>query len=1075
MKGIVEIKKVYSDGKEELIAYDDNVLSVNLSRSIVNLFTNNVGSDYSNLITGYFQVGKGSHTIPPDLSQKHVYSLEDPLTEVDYGASTTLQIDNHDQVYSSKGNFTPDGGTTTFKGTFAELGDDFSTRYDETSVSYRLNIGEQTANGQTIQEFGLFSRNPNNFKGDRSSLIAYKSIDEAIEKNDLFSIVIDWQLKFIDSSTELATEIGSDDAYGSGFNVVLIMADDLGIDQLGIYDSINPYDLSCPGGPNANPFSQVEDPVDGCGIYPHTPTLSAMAAGGITFFNARANTMCSPTRASILTGKNAYSSPQYPWEDPNTGEIIYKGFWGHGIGTVATQDFQKLRGGLKGLGAVYNYKNSNSNGLYSNTIGANMALEFDLLGGGNATDPEIRKTWLSCWQGKRITGGPAVNHALGYIPANFTILPSLIRNTDLMAPGGRAYKSAMVGKWHLTEWNDLMVYYEDGSRKKGNGWKHIRNIGQWDNARAMFANLDRVPIPGHPGDTTALQDKVVWESVHGNDPYSLSDINMGYVNYHQYTYDGLDSGTSSIITVSDTGYTTFIESAKAANRSSANFYQQGDASSYATAKTFSDASSLYNSLEEPFFLYVPLNTPHAPWTYPPSSTVYNSFYGDNHVQKIYETTTGGDPTSSLWINHNAMVENMDYCLSGFLDNINATRKERTIFIFQGDNGTPSIVLGDVHDYASAPQASHGLGTLSGLGPTYQKLITPDFFPNTSAGLGGNGDSNGRFKASCYERGVLIPYIVSASFLDETGVASTSSNAFIDVVDVYNTIADIAGINTDLLPHTQETGTDGISFLPILRGTADASGHVRQHSFFETFRPIGGSTGLPRGNNNNLPTGTATGYVGEYSPITPTGDDANVHDPYPWSEGNNFGASSVLDRSVSKGYTTDGKGLNTTPYERRRGFISRASSTVLGSQVVNSASVDQNTAQYGAILETSAGMYKLIRPTAGPSYDELYFLKNYNFEDVDPYELNDLIPSSYKGDPDIPIVNYFLADGAMDYTDINNTKWTLLKIYVHLSLSLQYYLQYRTKLPTQVNSIYSGLPVAANRAAIPDTATRVDIL
>ena len=1074
MKGIVEIKKVYSDGREELVAYDDNVLSVNLSKSIVNLFTNNIGSDYSNLLVGYFQVGKGSHDIPPDPSQKHVYTLEAPLNEADYGASTTLQIDDHDQVFSTKGNFITDGGTSTFKGTFAELGNDFSTRFDETSVHYSLNIGEQTANGQSIKEFGLFSRNPNNFSTDRSSLVAYKFLDEAIEKSDLFSIVIDWQVKFVDGSNELAVEIGSDGEAGAGFNVVLIMADDLGIDQLGIYDSINPYDLSCPGNANANPFSQVEDPVDGCGIYPHTPTLSAMAAGGVTFFNARANTMCSPTRSNILTGKNAFSSPQYPWEDPNTGELRYKGFWGHGIGTVATQSFQKLRGGLRGLGATYTYKNSNSRGLWNSTIGASMNISFDLLGGGTGTDPEVRKTWLSSWVGQDLD---SPLHALGYIPANFTILPSLIRNTDFMAPGGKAYKSAIVGKWHLAEWDDLMVYYEDGSRKMGNGWKHIRGIGQWDYARAMFANLDRVPFPGHPGDNTNLTSAKVWKTVHGSNSYDLSDANMGYINYFQYMYDGLDSGTSSILTVSDTGYTTFIESGEAANRSSANFYQQGDASSYATAKTFADASSLYNSLEEPFFLYIPLNTPHAPWTYPPSGSVYNSFYADNHVQKIYETTTGGLPASATWVNHNAMVENMDYCLSGFLDNINATRKERTVFIFQGDNGTPELILDDAHAYASATQAAHGLGTLSGLGPIYQKLITPQYFPETSAGLGGNDDTAARFKASCYDRGVLIPYIVSASFLSETGVASTSSNAFIDVVDVYNTIADIAGIKPELRPHSQQTATDGISFLPVLRGSVDASGHARQFSFFETFRPIGGSVGKPAGtaNGNHLPTGTATGYIGEYSPITPTGPAAGTHDPYPWSEGNNFGASSVVDISVEKGYTPDGKGLNTTPYERRRGFVGRFSATVLGAQVVNNNSIDQSTADYSPVLETSAGMYKLIRPTKGSSFDELYFLKNSNFEDVDPYELNDLIPSSYKGSATTPIANFFVNDATMDYTDAANTKWSLLKIYVTLSLSLQYYLQFRTKLPTQVNSIYSSLPEAAERDSIPNVETRVEIL
>ena len=39
MKGIVTVKKVFSDGREELVTHDDNVISAGLAESFVNLFT----------------------------------------------------------------------------------------------------------------------------------------------------------------------------------------------------------------------------------------------------------------------------------------------------------------------------------------------------------------------------------------------------------------------------------------------------------------------------------------------------------------------------------------------------------------------------------------------------------------------------------------------------------------------------------------------------------------------------------------------------------------------------------------------------------------------------------------------------------------------------------------------------------------------------------------------------------------------------------------------------------------------------------------------------------------------------
>jgi len=1062
MRGIVTIKKVFSDGREEVVATDDNVISVGLAESFVNLFSNNLAGNTSNVLAGYFQVGDGDHLIDgiDGDTKKYVYSLANPFVESDYGASTTAEIDVHNQVYGIKGNFVPDGPTVTLRGAFVNLPDEFSTKVTDDSVYYRLNIGEKVANGKSLNEFGLFSRNPAGNKKERSVMIAYKSLDAPITKSELFSVVIDWQLKFIDEVEEIGTTTPLEsDAPGEGFNVVLIMADDLGIDQLGMYDDMNFYDLSSPQNANAIPQNSHEQPTNGSSIYPQCPILSSLASKGITFKNAHANAMCTPTRANILTGKHAFSSPKFAWEDEN-GDILYKGMWGTGIGSVATQNFQKLRGGIKGLGRRYVYKNEEGDPTFP---------ELDILG-GDATDQE-RDTWYSTWTNKEFIVPNGYPNAGFVVQPNFTILPDILRDTDYVP---NAYKSAMCGKWHLAEWDGLYVYSEEGVKAKGNGWKHIRTVGRFDKVRAMFHNLNKTPIPGHNGDTPNLTYTGAWTDGLGGEHqryYDLSDTNMGYVNYFQYKYDDYTSDASTLITVSDTGYTTFKfnASAQAAGSTGAdNPYFQGDASSYATNKTFADASSLFDTLEEPFFLYVPLNTPHSPYTYPPSGYSYSNFYNNNHAQKQYTSGVGDTISNYSWINQNAMIENMDFMLGEFLEKINPARSRRTLFVFMGDNGSDGSIMQSYYNF------SKQMGnTASGIGKFYRLGLFPEEFTNAdklgfddangiggqyqyldvSAGRGGNDNSPSRFKSSVYDRGTTIPFIVSSSFIP-SNLQGSSCSAFVDTVDLYSTITDIAGIKSQDLPKNQKYFNDGISFMPLLRGQVNASSHGRQFSYCEVFRPYGNSAG---GVTN---TGTHSGQIGDYR--------ATNADNYPWTEANNYGLTTEADAS--------GVGNPTIPFERRRGFLLRQTRTQFGNQQIpdymfDEAGLDRSTAVYGDVPELSGGCWRLVRPTSGPYYDELYHTRNTNFSGIDLLEVIDQIPESLKGKTDSGLAGHLTVEmlkiaGAAGIQNLNNKWWILARIYTKMSQSLSNYLRFRTPLTTTVNTGYEDSPEDEARLAIP---------
>lgn len=71
-------------------------------------------------------------------------------------------------------------------------------------------------------------------------------------------------------------------------NILIVLIDDLGIDQLLAYDDQNHY---------TDPLGYP---------YAHTPTIDYLAANGVRFNQARANPVCSPSRASLQCGKYGF-------------------------------------------------------------------------------------------------------------------------------------------------------------------------------------------------------------------------------------------------------------------------------------------------------------------------------------------------------------------------------------------------------------------------------------------------------------------------------------------------------------------------------------------------------------------------------------------------------------------------------------------------------------------------------------------------------------------------------------------------------------------------------------------------
>tara|TARA_R110002110_G_scaffold287965_1_gene502474 strand:- start:6394 stop:9600 length:3207 start_codon:yes stop_codon:yes gene_type:complete len=986
MKGSVEITKVFKDGTEECVCIDHNILTDGLGVGLCNIFTDKGSTSLSDHIVGYFQIGLGR--LNPDDhvaagNAKYISTLNNPLIlEDDYGKDSEIRINTHEILRYHPANFDTAFAPQYDNGVFAVLPDSHSTKVIDGVVHYRLTLTEGMANDLNsvpITEFGLFIRDGNsNIKKDQSVLVAYKQLADGsgITKTSDFSLVIDWQLKFIadDESSETTPE-------GARKNVVLIMIDDVGMDHLGNYDAINPYEIQNSDHANATPFSVLDDPVNGSSLYPYTPTLSAIADAGMQMFNVRAQPACSPTRATLLTGRYNFSTKNFG----GTGN----GFWGPGIGIVPSSD-RRTRGGLRGLNDGYTFYNN--------------------VGGLQNLGNQVKDT-------------NGVVNTITQTP----VIGNFLKRPDIN------YQCAMFGKWHLSIWEDDVVYCETGDQgqksRSGRGWEHIALKGFWDHYFATFSNLNANPIPGVNPISDAFIDTDAWPN-NGSTEYYTGGKNMGYVNYFVTTRGTpTDEGveTWNTYTVSDSKYISFKQSSDGVT------YGQGDASSYSTNYIFSAASSYYNTATEPFFMYVSPNIPHTPYTWPPSGGIYNgSGLSSINQHTLLKAGVGAtDAASASWATTNAMLENFDSTLSSFLQGLDETKKSNTIFIVTSDNGALGPDIGRRAAYASSIGLGYANGATAtlkgnyvgsgGLGIKYDKMLNLGAYcsslSTSAVRRGGENDSANQFKATLYDRGMLVPMFVSGAGVS----AGVSSHAMIDLTDVVATIADIAGAHA--LPPNDYLNIppDSISFYSVLKGTTDASSHARQFSWGESFFPIGNSTG-----------------------------NASAHGSYTSSV--NCGTES-LELTMQGGYTPE----PTVPRRRRQALTMRMTpADFIGfvpskwTQTINYLiNNDEDVPATGttitiqpkeAIPDPSGGVWKILRPSSGKVslgsnfahdvqdivwevdgdgeyvldangnkiqiamtqnlgklYEEMYHLQSFvNFSGVDLYELNDLILEDNKG-------------------------------------------------------------------------------
>jgi hypothetical protein len=208
MKGKVTVFKVYKDGRPEKVLESSNTVLRGMGYLLTNMLLGRAEQTKENFNLTYFQVGTGNAfsgqgVDPPD--RKAVWGLANPLNSTDYGASCTMPIYKLNPISGDPPDTPPSAITfsTSTSLYFGDITTDNVSLLQDNSVAIQIHLDETVANGTSIREIGLFSKNPDNSPvKDNPLLVAYKLFgnNQIIEKTSEFAVTINWELELADVS-----------------------------------------------------------------------------------------------------------------------------------------------------------------------------------------------------------------------------------------------------------------------------------------------------------------------------------------------------------------------------------------------------------------------------------------------------------------------------------------------------------------------------------------------------------------------------------------------------------------------------------------------------------------------------------------------------------------------------------------------------------------------------------------------------------------------------------------------------------------------------------------------------------
>lgn len=191
INGHLTISKRYTDGQEEVVFDDHNIIVSGMGVGLTYMFTGSGSNTVLDYQIDRFQVGVSGP--PTGGATSAIYELSGPLSSVEeYGTGSNLFIAVRDHITN----------TTLTSNAAALIPANKITKIADSSVRYTLVVDEEAANNlsrggsdASINEVGLLMKNPSGTAEDRPLLVAYRTFSNIAKTQD-FSLIFRWTLNF---------------------------------------------------------------------------------------------------------------------------------------------------------------------------------------------------------------------------------------------------------------------------------------------------------------------------------------------------------------------------------------------------------------------------------------------------------------------------------------------------------------------------------------------------------------------------------------------------------------------------------------------------------------------------------------------------------------------------------------------------------------------------------------------------------------------------------------------------------------------------------------------------------------
>lgn len=200
MIGHIKIIKEFN-GIEHQLYEARNTISDGVALALTSMLAS-TGSDYPNDYSiGYYQLGSNSLSgvIPARTVDRNFYELADAFPASAYGSSSVTAPVILNQLVPPNGNFTTFSNLVTTSASFIEIPLGQKRAILNKGINLRIKVDKDMANGQSINEIGIFIKNPFGSVTDEPILFAYKTFP-SVTKTDEFSLIIDWKIVVKDES-----------------------------------------------------------------------------------------------------------------------------------------------------------------------------------------------------------------------------------------------------------------------------------------------------------------------------------------------------------------------------------------------------------------------------------------------------------------------------------------------------------------------------------------------------------------------------------------------------------------------------------------------------------------------------------------------------------------------------------------------------------------------------------------------------------------------------------------------------------------------------------------------------------